>query len=98
MNTALRSLLLIAAALWTSVHPLAADASAWDRSYVTLEITYKEYDYTQPWNKPTRTVRKGALVMPGRELLTTAQHLPGATLVRLQRGGRGKWYDAQVTW
>jgi len=76
----------------------AADLRSWERSYVTLEVTYKDYDYSQPWSKPTRTVRKGGLVLADREILTTAQHLPGATLVRLQRGGRGKWYDARVTW
>ncbi|MBN8247529.1 MAG: hypothetical protein J0L84_08805, partial [Verrucomicrobia bacterium] len=75
-----------------------ADLRMWERSYVTLEVTSKEYDYSQPWSKPTRTVRKGGVVLADREILTTAQHLPGATLVRLQRGGRGKWYDARVTW
>ncbi|MBX3734750.1 MAG: hypothetical protein KF791_19410 [Verrucomicrobiae bacterium] len=91
----LPSLLLLIALTGTA---LGADPRSWDRSYVTLEVTYKDYDYAQPWSRPTRTVRKGALVLGGRELLTTAQHLPGATLVRVQRGGRGTWYDGRVVW
>lgn len=98
MKLSLSSLLGLVVAVLSTVTAGAADPRAWDRSLVTLEITYKDYDYTQPWSKPTRTVRKGALVLPGQEVLTTAQHLPGATLVRLQRGGRGKWYNASVKW
>jgi len=86
----------MAVVLFGALH--GADLRSWERSYVTLEVTSKEYDYSQPWSKPTRTVRKGGVVLADREILTTAQHLPGATLVRLQRGGRGKWYDARVTW
>lgn len=98
MRPAPRTLLFIATLAWCIVGVRAADHRSWERSYVTLEITYKEYDYTQPWSKPTRTIRKGGLVLAGSELLTTAQHLPGATLVRVQKGGRGRWYDATVKW
>jgi hypothetical protein len=76
----------------------AAGPHTWEPSLVTLEVTFKDYDYFQPWTKPTRTIRKQALVVGDREVLTTAQHLPGQTLVRLQKGGRGKWYNARVTW
>ena len=81
MKPLVRALLFLAVAVLGGVATRAADPRAWDRSYVTLEVTYKDYDYTQPWSKPTRTIRKGALVLPGQEVLTTAQHLPGATLV-----------------
>lgn len=69
-----------------------------EASVVTLETTAKEYDYRQPWNKPTRAVRKHALVVEGRTLVTTAQNLANHTLVRVQRGGRGRWYPAAVEW
>ncbi|MFO1459021.1 MAG: hypothetical protein U1G08_06395 [Verrucomicrobiota bacterium] len=98
MKSVLFPVLLVALLLSPGEPAHAADSRSWEKSYVTLEVTYKDYDYSQPWNKPTRTIRKGAVVQPGHEVLTTAQHLPGATLVRLQRGGRGKWYDAQVKW
>jgi hypothetical protein len=69
-----------------------------EASIVTLEITAKEYDYLQPWTKPTRAVRKHALVMGERRLVTTAQNLPDRTLVRAQKGGRGRWFNAEVQW
>lgn len=70
----------------------------WDRSLVSIEVTYKVYDAFQPWNAPTRAIRKhGVVVAPG-EILTTAQYLPTHTLVRVQKGGRGRWYDARVKW
>lgn len=69
-----------------------------EASIVTLEATSKAYDYLQPWNKPTQAVRKHALVLPGRELLTTAQNLADLTLIRAQKGGRGRWFNAEVAW
>lgn len=72
--------------------------SPMEASLVTLEITAKNYDYFQPWAKPTRAVRKHALVVGPRELLTTAQNLADRTLVRVQKGGRGRWLNAEVAW
>ncbi|MGE3312419.1 MAG: hypothetical protein AB7O66_20830 [Limisphaerales bacterium] len=69
-----------------------------EASLVTLEITAKNYDYFQPWSKPTRSVRKHALVVGDRELVTTAQNLADRTLVRVQKGGRGRWLNADVKW
>ncbi|HMO65976.1 MAG TPA: hypothetical protein PKE47_12270, partial [Verrucomicrobiota bacterium] len=61
-------------------------------------MTFRDYDLFQPWNKPTRTIRKHGLVVGERQILTTAQYLPTQTLVRLQKGGRGRWQNATVTW
>jgi hypothetical protein len=72
--------------------------SPMEASLVTLEITAKNYDYFQPWAKPTRAVRKHALVVGERELVTTAQNLADRTLVRVQKGGRGRWLNAEVKW
>lgn len=69
-----------------------------ESSVATLEITSKAYDYSQPWIKPSRAVRKHALVLGERELVTTAQNLPDRTLVRAQKRGRGRWYNAEVKW
>jgi Trypsin-like serine proteases, typically periplasmic, contain C-terminal PDZ domain len=70
----------------------------WDRSLVSVEVTYKVYDAFQPWNEPTRAIRKHGVVIAPGEILTTAQYLPTHTLVRVQKGGRGRWYDARVKW
>ncbi len=72
--------------------------SPFESSVVTLEVTSKDYDFFQPWTKPTRTVRKHALVVGDRQLVTTAQNLADQTLVRVQKRGRGRWYNAEVRW
>ncbi|MBL9135792.1 MAG: hypothetical protein JNK85_07990 [Verrucomicrobiales bacterium] len=72
--------------------------SPFESSVVTLEVTSKDYDYFQPWTKPTRSVRKHALVVGEKELVTTAQNLADQTLVRVQKRGRGRWYNAEVRW
>lgn len=93
-------LLVLALAGATTSSP-AAERNArnpMEASLVTLEVTAKNYDYFQPWAKPTRSVRKHALVVGERELLTTAQNLADRTLVRVQKGGRGRWANAEVKW
>jgi S1-C subfamily serine protease len=88
--------MVFAPAAWAAERqPLAG---AFESSVVLIEATFKAYDYFQPWNKPTRSVRKHALVREGRELVTTAQDLADRTLVRAQKRGRGRWYNAEVKW
>jgi len=99
------SFVFIALALAVAFAPAAAQAQPllrtapdWTRSLVNVEITFKAHDAFQPWNNPTLSVRKHGLVVAPDEVLTTAQYLPTHTLVRLQKGGRGRWYDARVKW
>lgn len=73
-------------------------APDWTRSLVQVEVTYKVHDSFQPWNDPTRAIRKHGIVIGQNEVLTTAQYLPTHTLVRLQKGGRGRWFDGRVKW
>lgn len=79
--------------------PLLAPVTPdWSRSLVSIEVTYKVHDAFQPWNDPTRAIRKHGIVVSPDEVLTTAQYLPTHTLVRVQKGGRGRWYDGRVKW
>ena len=71
-------------------------AGDWELSLVSVEINHNQYDYFQPWTKRVQTVVKAGLVIGPREILTTADELVGRTLVRVQRGGRGRWWDAEV--
>src|SRR2546428_11921342 len=73
-------------------------AGEWDRSLVSIEINRKQYDYFQPWTRRVQTVVKAGLVIGPREILTTADALDDRTLVRVQRDGRGKWWNAEVKW
>jgi hypothetical protein len=75
-----------------------AVARAWERSVVTLEITRNQPDFLQPWSGRPQTLVKSGLVVSEREILTTAYGLENRTLVRVQKGGRGEWFHAQVRW
>lgn len=76
----------------------AAPAAEWENSLVFLEVTRKGYDVFQPWSPRARAVQKNGLVIGPREILTTAEELSDRTLIRVQKGGRGKWWNAEVTW
>src|SRR5688572_14938460 len=76
-----------------------ADSSAgWVRSLVEIDVTRKQYDYFQPWSKRMRSGHKTGVVIGDREILTTADELFERTLIRLQKGGRGKWWIGEVAW
>jgi len=101
MNRLSPALLLLVGLALGAVPVGAAEANGrnpLESALVTVEITSKEYDLQQPWNKPTRSVRKHALFAGDHELVTTAQNLADRTLVRAQKGGRGRWYNAEVKW
>src|SRR5690349_369451 len=75
-----------------------AQPSPWERSVVTLEVSRRQYDYYQPWTRKTSRVQKTGILLEDRQILTTADELFDRTLVRLQKGGRGRWYSGEVTW
>lgn len=95
---------LIMILAWTAMLPaLAAGdpnaaATVWEKSVVKVEVSRNLYDYYQPWNRRNDRAAKIGVVVGERQILTTAQDLSDRTLVRLQRGGRGKWTNAQVEW
>src|SRR5689334_22848857 len=100
MRKILLFLLIIGATAFEvrSGEPKRAASSAWEQSIVTLEVARKKYDYYQPWSKPTRQVQKIGTVLPGHQILTTANDMFDRTLVRLQKEGRGRWWIGEVTW
>jgi hypothetical protein len=65
---------------------------------VTLEVSRKQYDYYQPWTRKTSRVQKTGIVLGDHQILTTADELFDRTLVRLQKGGRGRWWAGEVLW
>ena len=70
----------------------------WQASIVTFDITRNNFNFRIPWDKRAQTAAKLGTVIEGNEILTTAQGLANRTLVRLQKGGRGKWYNGSVEW
>lgn len=75
-----------------------AQPSPWERSVVTLEISRKQYDYYQPWTRKTSRAPKTGLYVGDHQILTTADEIFDRTLVRLQKGGRGRWSLGEVSW
>ncbi|HXT39810.1 MAG TPA: hypothetical protein VN887_07290, partial [Candidatus Angelobacter sp.] len=90
--------LLVATVAGRGGEPARKATGDWERSLVSVEINRKQYDYFQPWTKRVQTVVKTGLLVGPREILTTADSLDGRTLVRVQKGGRGQWWNAEVKW
>ncbi|MEE2946984.1 MAG: hypothetical protein VX392_01575 [Verrucomicrobiota bacterium] len=92
--------ILTAALLTFSLPAIGADKdqSAWEDSIVRFDVTRNDHNFRVPWDKRPQTVSKLGAVIDNNEVLTTAQGLANHTLVRLQKGGRGRWFDGEVKW
>ena len=75
-----------------------AQASPWEHSVVTIEVSRRQYDYYQPWTRKTSRVQKTGLLLHDHQILTTADEMFDRTLVRLQKNGRGRWFPGEVAW
>ena len=86
--------------LWVADASAAArtGASDWEQSVVTIEVTGTAYDQFQPWSRSVKSLQKTGLALRAGELLTTADGLPDHTQIRLQKGGRGKWFLGKLKW
>ncbi len=72
--------------------------SAMQQSIVRFDVTRNDHNFRVPWDKRAQSVSKLGAVIDGNEVLTTAQGLANHTLVRLQKGGRGRWFNGEVKW
>src|SRR5687767_819434 len=91
---------IILAILITVNAAFAAEKSfeeLWERAVVTIEVTRKQFDYLQPWNRRVDQVQKIGTIIGDREIITSADFFSNHTLVRIQKG-RGRWFEAQVSW
>jgi hypothetical protein len=70
----------------------------WSHSVVTIEVSRKQYDYYQPWTKRTRRIPKVGTMVGDKQILTTADEMFDRTLIRLQKGGHGRWWIGEVSW
>ncbi|HAV63024.1 MAG TPA: hypothetical protein DCY13_11745 [Verrucomicrobiales bacterium] len=93
-------LLLLLALLPAALHVDAAssDLSRWERSLVTLEVNRQGYNHIQPWTRRSQTFQKSGVVIDKRSILTTADQMNDLLLVRIQKGGRGKWFSGKLLW
>lgn len=93
----IRIILLLAVGLVTARAAEKNLEELWGRAVVTIEVTRKQFDYLQPWSRRVDQIQKIGTVISDREILTTADHFSNHTLVRLQKG-RGRWFEAEVSW
>lgn len=70
----------------------------WEQSLVRIEVSRKAYHYFRPWETSSRSTSKVGVVIRDHQILSTADGLSERTLVRIQKQGRGKKYDADVVW
>ena len=82
----------------TLVSNAASDLSALEKNVVSIEVNHEGYDRTQPWTRSSLTVEKSGVVIDDKLILTTADRMNDLVLVRLQKGGRGRWFSGEVVW
>ncbi len=90
--------LILAAPLVRAEEGASAPAKDWKKSLVILDVKRKHYDYFQPWTRPVENLQKFGVVTGAKEVLTTAEGLSDATLLRAQKNGRGAWVVGKVKW
>jgi hypothetical protein len=73
-------------------------APIWEQALVTIEVSRKQYDYLQPWSRQVGQAQKAGVILGDHKILTTAESLSNATLIRLQKLGRGRWHKGEVAW
>ncbi len=78
--------------------PALGGAPGWERSVVRVEADRISYSFHRPWARTPSSSIKNGLVIEGRRILTTSNHLYNHTLARVQKGGRGPWFTARLTW
>lgn len=74
----------------------ADDSSDWTESIVSIQSSRVQYNFYQPWYSTVRRAVKNGVVVDGRRIITTADWMQNTTLVRVQRAGRGKWWNASI--
>ena len=91
---------LLAGVMLLSVFDLKAENASdqWTQSLVQIESTRHQYEYFQPWARRTSSNNKFGVIVQGRQIVTTADFLFDHTVLRVQKGGRGSWYEASLKW
>ncbi len=75
-----------------------AVAADWTQSIVWIEATAIRHSHYQPWASSSRTVFKDGLLVRDGEILTTAEALENATLLRVRKEGDRRWRIADIDW
>jgi hypothetical protein len=90
--------ILCALVFGSCVPPPPQRGFSWEKAIVNIRIDRKKYDYHQPWTTSMETLNKSGVVVEGSRILTTSFGLGGRTVLRVQKEGRGPWWEAEVIW
>ena len=91
-------ILLGSSATYASQDGAVANGTDWGKVIVTIQASRVQYSFYQPWYDTVRRTEKNGVLVEGRQILTTADWLQNSTLVRVQRNGRGRWWNARLLW
>ncbi|MBI1175872.1 hypothetical protein GC207_00375 [bacterium] len=80
------------------VQAASSDLSRWENSLVTLEVNRQGYNYIQPWTRRSLSIQKSGVVIGKSKILTTAEQMNDLLTIRIQKGGRGRWYFGKLEW
>ena len=95
--SAARTLVGALAALLFCLPARAGDGKL-EGQVVTVKVTYQAYDSSRPWTKsPPRTRSGFGVVVAGKEVLTSAELVADATMIRLNKRGQAQRIPARVT-
>lgn len=73
-------------------------AGDWTESIVWIEAAAIRHSHYQPWASSSRTVFKDGLLVEDGKVLSTAEDLENATLLRVRREGERRWRSASIDW
>ena len=83
---------------WTAVTAYAAEVPTWTNSIVVIESNIVDYSFYEPWSSSSRTITKNGIAVDNHRILTTADWMQNSTHVRVQKDGRGRWWNAEIEW
>ncbi|MBG87613.1 MAG: hypothetical protein CMO80_12030 [Verrucomicrobiales bacterium] len=70
----------------------------WEQSLINVQATRKTYNPSRPWSRSSSTTVKTAMVIGKNQFLTTAEGLQDLSMLRVQKDGRGTWWDGKLKW
>lgn len=71
---------------------------AWEKSIITIQATRKTYTPSRPWSRSSSTSVKTGVVIGKNRFLTTAEGLQDLSMMRVQKNGRGTWWEGKLLW
>jgi hypothetical protein len=99
--TALVAAALLIAASFTNARAATGSSSgafSWENAIVEIEVTGKAYNYVQPWQRSEEKAFKTGVVVANHQIITTAEGMNDATLIRLKKQGDGLYSIGTVAW